>query len=123
MDTTRSGPVADLVHWRGELADLIQTVGQSEAKGTVTFSRSHAAAAVTKVATGLAHSDELVDWANAVHFEDGVDIEDGHEDLLTQFLLEISTPELFEPITVPVCQRWLHIIRASLASEAEATGR
>jgi hypothetical protein len=32
---------------------------------------------------------------------DGVDV-----DLLTQFLFEMSSPELFEPITVDVCQRW-----------------
>ncbi|MDT0450859.1 hypothetical protein [Streptomyces hesseae] len=28
-------------------------------------------------------------------------------DLLTQFLFEVSTPELFEPVTVDVCRRWI----------------
>ncbi len=28
-------------------------------------------------------------------------------DLLTQFLFEVSSPELFEPVTVSTCQRWL----------------
>ncbi|QKV90362.1 hypothetical protein HUT19_38935 [Streptomyces sp. NA02950] len=123
MDTTRSGPLEDLVHWRGETAALVQAIRQSKAKGPVMFDRSHAAAAATTVATGLARPDELVDWAHAVHFEDELEIEDGHEDLLTRFLFEVSTPELFEPISVRVCQRWLHIMRASLALEAEAAGR
>lgn len=102
---------------------LVRAIRQSEAKGPVTFTRGHAAAAVAKVVTGLARPGELVDWATAVHFEEEVDIEDGHEDLLTQFLFEVSSPELVEPVTIQVCQRWLHILRASLASETEATGR
>ncbi|MFJ5116138.1 hypothetical protein ACIQAD_36505 [Streptomyces sp. NPDC088551] len=46
-------------------------------------------------------------WAQTVHFVDGPHIEDGHEDLLTQFLFETSTPEAFEPVTTELCRRWL----------------
>lgn len=49
----------------------------------------------------------------AVHFEEEVEVETGYEDLLTQFLVEISTPELFEPVTVQMCQRWLHALRTA----------
>ena len=45
-------------------------------------------------------------------------IEEGHEDLLTQFLFEISTPELFEAVTPDLCCRWLGRFRGSLATPA-----
>ncbi|WP_268981094.1 hypothetical protein [Streptomyces coffeae] len=41
-------------------------------------------------------------------------------DLLTRFLVEISTPELFEPITVELCRRWHHrLTRPTLPSSPE----
>ncbi|MFB7499332.1 hypothetical protein ACFC09_32395 [Streptomyces sp. NPDC056161] len=43
--------------------------------------------------------------------------------MLTTFLFEISTPELFEPVTHEVCQRGLRILRTSMASNAEAAER
>ncbi|WP_432011830.1 hypothetical protein [Streptomyces cucumeris] len=120
---TRRDPLEDLVHWRGEPDALVRAIRRSGAKGPVVLTRDHAAAAVAKVADGLARPEELVDWAHAVHFEDELDIEEGHEDLLTQFLFEVSTPELFEPIDRQVCQRWLSVLRASPASGAEAPER
>ncbi|MGP3985149.1 hypothetical protein [Streptomyces sp. KR80] len=123
MDANGSGPLEDLVHWNGELSELIRDARDGEPTSTVTFRRRHAVAAVEKVTTGLASPGQLVDWAQAVHFEDQVDVEEGHQDLLTQFLVEASTPELFEPVTREVCQRWLRVLRTSLASDAEAAGR
>jgi hypothetical protein len=36
-----------------------------------------------------------------------------HEDLLARFLVQISTPEIFEPITPELCERWLdELVRA-----------
>lgn len=58
-----------------------------------------------------------------MHFADQVHVEEGHQDLLTQFLVEISTPELFEPVTREVCQRWLRVLQTSMASDAEAAQR
>ncbi|MER5769290.1 hypothetical protein [Streptomyces sp. NPDC001985] len=98
-------PLEDLVHWRGEPARLVRAIRQRAVTGTVTFSRVHAAAAAEKAVAGLAYPGEFTEWANAVHFEDEVHIEDGHEDLLTQFLFEVSTPELFEPVTPQLCRR------------------
>ncbi|MEU5582695.1 hypothetical protein ABZ791_28255 [Streptomyces huasconensis] len=122
MDTHGSRPLEALVHWNGDLSELTRSTRNTRsarhcsATPLVTFRPDHAAAAVKKVLAGLADPSQLVDWAQAVHFEDHVDIEEEHQDLLTQFLLEISTPELFVPVTREVCRRWLHVLQASTAS-------
>lgn len=123
MDANGSRPFEDLVHWNGELSGLIRDARHGEPTSTVTLRRGHAVAAAEKVTTGLASPGQLVDWAQAVHFADQVHVEEGHEDLLTQFLVEISTPELFEPVTREVCQRWLRVLQTSIASDAEAAER
>jgi hypothetical protein len=38
---------------------------------------------------------------------DCVEIDEVDVEMLTQFLFEVSGPELFEPINVDVCQRWI----------------
>lgn len=123
MDANGSQPLEDLVQWNGELAGLIRDARHGEPGSAVTFRRGHAVAAAERVTTGLASPDQLIDWAQAVHFEDQVHVDEGHQDLLTQFLVEISTPELFEPVTHEVCQRWLRILQTSMASDAEAAER
>ncbi|MEU2855613.1 hypothetical protein [Streptomyces syringium] len=122
MDSNGSRLLEDLVHWSGELSELTRNARRSEPTSTVAFRRGHAVAAAEKVTVGLASPGQLVDWAQAVHFEDQVDVEEGHESLLTQFLVEVSTPELFEPVTREVCQRWLRVLQASLASDPETAG-
>ncbi|MGW7309014.1 hypothetical protein ACWGI1_25985 [Streptomyces sp. NPDC054835] len=119
MDPNRSRALEDLVHWNGELSDLIRNARRGEPTSIVTFRRGHALVAAEKVTAGLASPSQLIDWAQAVHFEDHVDVEEEHQDLLTQFLVEISTPALFEPVTREVCQRWLGVLQASMASDAE----
>ncbi|GAA2326216.1 hypothetical protein [Streptomyces cuspidosporus] len=123
MDATGRQPLEDLVHWNGELSKLVAAVRHGDPAATVTLRRDHIAAVVEKVATGLASPSELIDWAQAVHFEDRVDIDEGHQDLLTQFLVEVSTPELFEPVTLAVCQRWSHALRATPEPRIKADGR
>nr|BCD33688.1 hypothetical protein [Streptomyces violaceusniger] len=118
MDTNGTTPVADLLHWRGELPSLIKDAYAAETPAFLT--RAHAAAATSKLLTGRARPDELTDWAQAVEFLEDLDFEAGQVDLLTQFLIEISTPELFEPITVELCRRWHHrLTRPTLPSSLE----
>ncbi|MFD7499700.1 hypothetical protein [Streptomyces sp. NPDC059850] len=108
--------VEDLLRWRGALADLAQAVRQDEDTSSVSvLDRVTVAAVLEKVVEGLAEPGELSLWAHTVHFRDDVDFEEGHEDLLTQFLFEISTPELFEAVTPDLCYRWLGRVRVSLA--------
>ncbi|MFJ8210391.1 hypothetical protein [Streptomyces sp. NPDC096033] len=123
MDANGSRSLEDLVHWNGELSELTSDAQHCEPTSTVTFCRDHAVSAVERVTAGLASPGQLVDWAQALHFEEGVNVEEAHQDLLTQFIVEISTPELFEPVTRAVCQRWLHALQTPIASDAEAAGR
>ncbi|MGN9796352.1 hypothetical protein ACTMTU_35455 [Streptomyces sp. OZ13] len=123
MDANGSRPLEDLVHWDGELCRLIRDARHGDSTSTPTFRRGHVVAAAEMVTTGLASPGQLVDWAQAVHFADHVHIEEAHQDLLTQFLVEISTPELFEPVTLEVCQRWLRVLQTSMAVDAEAAER
>ncbi|MEV0529894.1 hypothetical protein AB0I66_41440 [Streptomyces sp. NPDC050439] len=123
MDANRSRPLDGLVRWNGELSELIRDARHSEPTSTVTFRRAHAVSAVEKVTAGLASPGQLVDWGQALHFEEQVHVEEAHRDLLTQFLVEISTPELFEPVTREVCQRWLRVLQTSMASDPEVAGR
>ncbi|MCF6523640.1 tRNA (N6-threonylcarbamoyladenosine(37)-N6)-methyltransferase TrmO [Streptomyces sp. JJ36] len=98
----------DLLHWRGELAELVAAVRRSgPARSSVRFDRGHAAQAVRRVLTGDVAPEELVAWAQAVHFEEDVEAAEGDEDLLTRFLFEVSSPELFAPLTDALCRRWL----------------
>ena len=115
VDTNGSRALEDLVHWRGELADLVKAARHVDAAAAALVDRAVIAAVLEKAADGLVGLDELTTWAQTVHFIDGLDIEDGHEDLLTQFLFEMSTPELFEPVTTDLCHQWLSRIRSSLA--------
>ncbi|MFR9756274.1 hypothetical protein [Streptomyces sp. TR06-5] len=110
MDGNRAEPLEDLLLWRGELGELLAALRQRPPDSVAVFRRTHAAAAAEKAALGGVGAEELTAWAQAVHFEEAVEIETGCEDLLTQFLVEVSTPELFEPVTVEVCQRWLHAL-------------
>jgi hypothetical protein len=116
MNTTGNRAVDDFLHWRGALADLIRAVREECASPSRILDRVLVAAALEKVAEGLLEPDEISLWAQTVHFREDVEVEEGHEDLLTQFLFEISTPELFEAVTADVCYRWLGRLRASLAA-------
>jgi hypothetical protein len=65
------------------------------------------------VLTGEVLPGDLSAWTQELHMREDIDIESGHEDLLTQFLFEMSTPELFEPITRELCSRWLDALSAT----------
>jgi hypothetical protein len=113
VDADRCSPAEDLLYWRGELPGLLRAVRQCRTSTPAVFACGHAAAALERTLAGLAGPDQLTAWAQAVHFEEEVDIDEEHQDLLTQFLVETSTPELFGPVTAETCRRWLHRIRMS----------
>ncbi|MBB1254034.1 hypothetical protein [Streptomyces alkaliterrae] len=114
MATTRRETLEDLIHWRRDLPELRAALRRHTGPATVTFTRSHAAAALERTIAGLAIPSQLAAWTQAVHFEEDVDINDNDLDLLTQFLLELSTPELFTPVTLATCQHWLVRLRSTL---------
>ncbi|MFI9786894.1 hypothetical protein ACIHEI_25820 [Kitasatospora sp. NPDC051984] len=104
MNADESPALEDLVNWRGELDDLVRNArraGQSAhaVVDRAVVDRAALEASLAKATDGLVASAELTTWAQVVHLHDGLDLEDGHEDFVAQFLFEASTPELFEPIT------------------------
>jgi hypothetical protein len=107
--------LADLVQWNGRIDDLIEAARRAPWDGlsTVLLERTSARAALCKVLAGEASPRDLTAWTEALHGLEGIDIEPGHEDLLTQFTFEMSTPELFEPITPELCSQWLDKLRAT----------
>ena len=109
-------PLEGLLHRQGELGELLAALRRCPPESIAVFRRIHAATAAEKVATGMVGTEQITAWAQAVHFEEAVELETGFEDLLTQFLVEMSTPELFEPVTAEVCQQWLHTLRKELES-------
>jgi hypothetical protein len=111
VDADRCGPAGDLLYRRGELLELLRAVRRCRTSASVVFARGHAAAALERILAGPTGPDQLTAWAQAVHFRAEAGIEEEHQDLLTRFLVEISTPELFEPVTAETCRRRLHRIR------------
>jgi hypothetical protein len=105
----------DLLRWNGQVDDLIaaaRVIPEGELPAVV-FDRAIAQAALRRVLSGEALPGDLTAWTQELHMREDVDVEPGHEDLLTQFLFEMSTPELFEPITRELCSRWLDALRAT----------
>ncbi|WP_328393771.1 hypothetical protein [Nocardia sp. NBC_00416] len=105
----------DLVRWNGRIDDLIaaaRRIPEGEFSAVV-LDRASAQAALRKVLAGEALPGDLTAWTEELHMREDIDIEPGQEDLLTQFLFEMSTPELFEPITRELCSRWLDELYAT----------
>ncbi|MGW1539771.1 hypothetical protein ACWCPM_05780 [Streptomyces sp. NPDC002309] len=105
--------VLDLVQWNGRIGDLIAAARRIPEGVTpeVALDRAAAEAVLSKLLAGEATLTDVPAWAEELHTREDVDVEPGHEDLLTQFLFELSTPELFEPITRELCNRWIDELR------------
>ena len=56
---------------------------------------------------GQIDADELEGWADALEVRDDVGLDEPDEEVLREFLTEISTPELYEAITPQVAWRWI----------------
>jgi len=122
VDTQANRALDDLVHWRGQLADLVSASGRLNASGTALLDRATVETVLEKAVARSVGFDELTAWAQAVHFLEDLDLEQDQEDLLTQFLFEASTPELFEAVTAEFCLGWLSRIRSSL-NASKTVGR
>ncbi|MGW4894012.1 hypothetical protein ACWEQL_17340 [Kitasatospora sp. NPDC004240] len=113
MTTEANAALEALVSWSGELDDLVRAANRADPPASAVLDRAAVEAVLVRAVGGGVTAEELTGWAQAVHLHDGVEIEDGHEDLLTQFLFEASTPEIVEPVTLEFCRRWLARIGAA----------
>jgi hypothetical protein len=103
------GTLQRLVNWEASLDDLVNEAERSDHHpGPLMCLDVRAVRSVLErcITGGLPVSD-LPRWAGAVHMLECVYVDEEDLDLLTQFLFEVSTPELFDPVTTSVCRRWL----------------
>ncbi|MBL1102576.1 hypothetical protein [Streptomyces coffeae] len=104
----------DLLHLNGRVNDLApaaQSASHGEVNDVVCLCPEIAITALEKFIRGDISAQELIDWAEVVHSLETIGIPEEHEDLLLQFLFEISTPELFQEINTETCSRWISRLR------------
>ncbi|MFE7131751.1 hypothetical protein ACFVIM_12885 [Streptomyces sp. NPDC057638] len=109
MCADTEGDLELLIQWGSPLEGLIAAANQCDRYdgALVDFDRSDVSSILRRCIAGELDVHQLPRWAQAVHMLESLEIADGELDLLTQFLFEVSSPELFEPVTVEVCRRWL----------------
>jgi hypothetical protein len=94
-----SAPVRDL---RAELAGF-----PWDSDGVlVVLSAADALDVLDRLARGEITADECAAWADALEVRDDVGLDPAVRDELGQMLFELSTPELFEPLTPVFAARW-----------------
>lgn len=104
----------DLLDLNGRLGDLAcaaQSASHGQIDEVVHLCPESAIAALEKYTVGDITVKELTEWAETVHSLDTIGVAEEHEDLLLQFLFEISTPELFNEINAEICSRWISRLR------------
>ncbi|MBU3864902.1 hypothetical protein KN815_12695 [Streptomyces sp. 4503] len=100
----------DLLNLNGRIDDLTaaaQSASRGQIDEAVYLNPEIAIAALAKFIAGDISAQDLIDWAEVVHSLDTIGVTEEHQDLLLQFIFEISTPELFDEINVETCSRWV----------------
>lgn len=100
----------DLLLLRCEVGDAIAAVNRfpwdSEVE-LVSLTRADAARVLDAFRSGTLTAGECAAWANAVEGRDDVGLESGAEDVLREFLFELSTPEVTRALTQATARDWL----------------
>ncbi len=101
--------LTSLLGWESSLDDLIDAANRCDRHEgpSVRLDRGAVSEALQRCASGELDVIQLSRWAGAIHMLERVEIDEVDVEILTQFLFEVSSPELFESITVDVCQRWI----------------
>jgi hypothetical protein len=101
--------LTSLLGWESSLDGLIDAANRCDRHEgpSVRLNRDAVRAVLQRCTSGELDVLQLPRWAGAIHMLERVEIDEVDVEILTQFLFEVSSPELFEPITVDVCQRWI----------------
>ncbi|WP_155054072.1 hypothetical protein [Streptomyces blattellae] len=101
--------LTSLIRWESSLDGLIDAANRCDLHEgpSVRLDRNAVMDVLRRCVSGELDVLELPRWAGAVHMLDRVEIDEVGIEVLTQLLFEVSSPELFEPITVDGCQRWI----------------
>jgi hypothetical protein len=109
MGSDSGEALKELIRWETPLDELIIAANRcDERQGPpVTLDASGVRDVLDRCIANDLSISELPRWAGAVHMMDRIEIDDADLDALTQILFEMSSPELFEPITVSACRTWI----------------
>ncbi|MER6015630.1 hypothetical protein [Streptomyces bluensis] len=109
MESEAHDALTGLIRWVDPLDGAIQAANRCDSgEGpSVSLDRPAVRNVLHRCIFGELDVQELPRWAGAVHMLDRIEIEEQDIELLTQFLFEVSTPELFVPVTVDVCRQWI----------------
>jgi hypothetical protein len=104
-----STPLLRLIGWVGQLDDLVGRAKDVDHSGgaSVQVRRVDVERVLARCIAGELDTAELSKWAETIHALDRVEISDADADILTQFLFEISSPEIFEEVSVELCRKWM----------------
>lgn len=94
-----------------DLAPAARSASRGRIDEVVYLHPEGAVRVLEKFISGEIVDRELIEWAEVVHSLDTVGVAEEHEDLMLQFLFEISTPELFHQIDTDTCLTWLARLR------------
>ncbi|MEV6775723.1 hypothetical protein [Streptomyces syringium] len=108
MDSDSFEDLTSLLRWDSPLDGLVNAAKQHDLQDGpyVILNRPTARDVVQRCISGELDVSELPRWAGVVHMLERVEIDEADIEQLAQFLFEVSSPGLFEPITVEVCRRW-----------------
>jgi hypothetical protein len=102
--------LADLVELRKPVEQLVAALapfGWDHEDELVTFTRADAAAVLERFLQGRISGDGCAIWAEAIEGRDDIGLEQGHEEILKEFLFEVSSPEINGKLTAQLAHRWL----------------
>ncbi|MFD6341503.1 hypothetical protein [Streptomyces sp. NPDC060131] len=109
MESDACQALTSLIRWESSLYGLIDAANRCDRHKwpSVRLDRDAVREVLQRCISGELDILKLPRRAGAIHILDRVEIGEVDVEMLTQFLFEVSSPELFEPITVDVCQRWI----------------
>ncbi|MDQ6713731.1 MAG: hypothetical protein M3Z28_11170 [Candidatus Dormibacteraeota bacterium] len=108
-DVNRREALQDLLHLRKPVtaaARLLKSFPWDSDHPLVTLTRGDARNALDRYLDGAISTEELEQWANAIEGRDDIGFESGSEELLKDFVFQISTPEITRRLGKAVATEW-----------------
>lgn len=101
--------LSDLIDLQGSLEDLLKCKyrNMSQPVEPVILRRDHVVSVLNRFIAGEVQAGQVGAWAEKIHSQEWLDYEPESVDDLTQFLVEVSTPELFGDLTEDRARQWL----------------
>ncbi|MFK4269392.1 hypothetical protein [Streptomyces milbemycinicus] len=117
VDQEETQTLLDLIKLNGHLDDLISVARSASGDlidEVVFLDPEDALGVLRKFLSGDISTQELSKWPEFVYFLDTIGVAEEHQDVLIQFLFEISTPELFFEVNRETCLRWVSRLRQEI---------